>query len=948
MSVAVPAASNPMRPVLPSRGVAVVKSALSGDTVVLLGRATQSGTKAPEVVFTFERVTSPRMASKGNNNVDEPGAFPSREWLRAKCVGKTVQFETRKQGATAGDRVYGLLFMTNASDGTQENLAVESVRRGFATPKVFGGRDGKDDDNGESEPTVDGSDPVADYEAQLQEAFQEAKAEGAGVHAPAPLVRKLKNAGDDFQPLALIEAAKKCGGGTVKCVIEYVFDGSRFRAMVTDDGLASSGLQYGSFTLILAGVASPRVGNPRSSPPTESEPFAEEARTFVDCRLLHRELEIGLHGTDKSGSCAVGTVYHPRGNIAVELLKRGYGRVSEWSVRLMNPGDVPGFRVAENAAKRANLGLWHSYEAPQLSGAAEIVGTVVEVVTGDTLSILPEGESYDSESKLKKVSLASVRAPRGGNEKLGRPDEPYAHECKERLRVLTVGKAVKITIHYEREIPYGPTTETRPFGTVSVGRREDVGEALIAEGLANAQRHRDDDEKSPRYDQLVIAESNAMAAKKGIHSSSEYGRRTVNDLTEPRKAKSYSGSLMRAGSIKAVVEYVFGGSRYKLLIPSENCYVIFALADVRCPQPSPSSNAARATRAAEPFGDNSKRHAKLAVLQRTVEITCTGVTNGGVITGSLMVGSGAQRRDLGLELASAGLATVDQRKIDYGEAPKVLVDAQDVAQKNRIGIWSLKQKEEEVKATPSAKAKEEIATVLLSEIRSGNHIFYHVKGDESSKVIEDSMKLFTENNGTNGAPCDVKIGKVVAALFDDGSGKSWYRAKIVEKSEKGKVKVLFVDHGNVSVVPLATHLRPLDVALGTDRIPAVAKEAVLALTEVRPLADDDGHDAAIMLQRTAWGKEVTVRIYCELDGKLEIGLYESADKGAKSINEQLVAAGLARTSKPFKLDTLKRKMKDSSNLVSLSKALSAAQTEARKTRKGIWMYGDIGEDDDEE
>lgn len=80
--------------ILPNRGTAKIKSVLSGDTVVLLGRATD-GRRAPEVTFTFERVTAPRMASKANNNVDDPGAFPSREWLRTMCVGKTVTFETR-------------------------------------------------------------------------------------------------------------------------------------------------------------------------------------------------------------------------------------------------------------------------------------------------------------------------------------------------------------------------------------------------------------------------------------------------------------------------------------------------------------------------------------------------------------------------------------------------------------------------------------------------------------------------------------------------------------------------------------------------------------------------------------------------------------------------------------------------------------------------------------
>jgi len=51
--------SAPSRPVLPSRGVARVKNVLSGDTVVLLGKAAP-GQPAPEVVFTFERVTAPR------------------------------------------------------------------------------------------------------------------------------------------------------------------------------------------------------------------------------------------------------------------------------------------------------------------------------------------------------------------------------------------------------------------------------------------------------------------------------------------------------------------------------------------------------------------------------------------------------------------------------------------------------------------------------------------------------------------------------------------------------------------------------------------------------------------------------------------------------------------------------------------------------------------------
>lgn len=55
--MSVPTATLP--PILPNRGSAKIKSVLSGDTVVLLGRG-GDGKRAPEVTFTFERVTAPR------------------------------------------------------------------------------------------------------------------------------------------------------------------------------------------------------------------------------------------------------------------------------------------------------------------------------------------------------------------------------------------------------------------------------------------------------------------------------------------------------------------------------------------------------------------------------------------------------------------------------------------------------------------------------------------------------------------------------------------------------------------------------------------------------------------------------------------------------------------------------------------------------------------------
>lgn len=388
----------------------------------------------------------------------------------------------------------------------------------------------------------------------------------------------------------------------------------------------------------------------------------------------------------------------------------------------------------------------------------------------------------------------------------------------------------------------------------------------------------------------------------------------------------------------------------KLFVPSENCYIMFALGNVRCPQPSPNAGAvSRGTaRPAEPFGDASKRHSRMTVNQRSVEITCTGVTQGGVMTGDLFVGQGGQRRDYAIELVASGLATVDQRKIDYGEAPKLLVDSQTAAQKNKLGIWSVKQvKKDEPKAVKTfEKADERLVDIQISEIRSGNHFFFRTVGDESAKVIDDSMKIFTEQNGTDGAPCEVKPGKIVAALFNDGSASSWFRAKVMETAAKGKVKVLFVDHGNTATVPAATHLRPLDVTLGTDQIPAAAKEAVLVLTKVRPLEDDDGIDAARMFQGTAWGKDLKARFHGEADGKVLVTLYDPADEST-SINEKLTSDGLALLVKGEALYSVMDKAGKNDSLAKLMKDLKSAQEKARKSRKGIWIYGEIGDDDPE-
>lgn len=890
---------------LPATGFAKVKSVLSGDTVVLWGKPLAANQLPPEVLFTLQ-VSAPRLQSK-SNPVDEPGAFLAREFLRSKLIGKVIQFQTTRQ---TGERAYGDILVE------EKSITHQLVAEGYVNLK-------NNEDNEE-----------------LTKAFELAKSQQLGIHGEGgQLVRQVKTAVDDFAVLSLVQACQKTKS-KLTCVIENVSDGARVRCQVVgteNDSLPD--FLYAQFTLLIAGITCPRTA--RSDGEEPAEPFAEQAKYFTTTRLLQRKVDISLWGTDKAGNSAVGTIHHPAGNIAIELLKAGLARVTDWSVRLLPVEHVPAFRIAETTAKRSNLAIWHSYTPPTPSST--IQGVVVEVISGDMVSILPNGTLYNSEDALVKIGLASIRAPRVGNERIGRPDEPYAYECKEKLRSMCVGKQVKVDVHYEREIPVGDTTEKRKFGTLSVGKHVDVSDVLVSEGLAMTQRHRDDDEKSPRYDELRQAEAAAKAAKRGVHNEKEYRRAGINDLTDSKKARAYSGALIRAGKLKAIVELCFNGALFKLFVPSENCHIRFAPNMIRCPQSSPPPGT-KSAKAAEPFGDDSKRHARLNCLQRQVEIDCTGVSNSGIITGSMFLGHGSQRRDYTIELLGAGLATLDPRKVEYGEIPKNLLDAESTARDNKVGLWSLEIAASSAKAEQKQfKVEDKIAKIRLSEIRGGSHFFFHDAVSGAADAMEDSMRTFTAEHGTNGAPCDVKVNKVVAALFDVGNGPSWYRAKILEKLGT-KVKVLYVDHGNVATVSASSQLRPLDMSLGTDKIPPIATEASLALTRARSLNTDEGMDAARMLQQECWGKELTARLFSTdpETGRLAVELYVDNDD---SMNMKLISSGLARVSDAKVVEQLASRMVSPDRVKSLAAELQGAEEIARQTRSGMWRYGDVGDDD---
>ena len=399
-------------------------------------------------------------------------------------------------------------------------------------------------------------------------------------------------------------------------------------------------------TVMLTGIQAPSIRRNEAGVEV-AEPFALEAKFFVESRLLNRDVQLMLEGVDKHNNL-FGTLIHPAGIISVELVKQGYARTVDWSLKMAK--FQPQLQAAERDAKSGRVRLWKDYVAPVSSVAAlssssrEWSAKIVEIVSGDLFVVRDASVTPPVD---RRVSLSSVRAPRmGGKDKA---DEPWAWQSREFFREKFIGRSARLTVDYTREVVPGDASTSRMFVTAMV-EGKNVAEVMAHEGLVTGQKHRTDDERSPAYDLILTAEKAAMASKKNIHSSQPPpSRRPVSDVSaDVARAKQFLPFLTRGGDrIKAVVEHVVNGARFKLLIPKEYCVVSFVLSGVRCPQPPRGADSP-----GEEFGIDALNFTRDRCLQHDVEVVVETQDRGGSFIGSLYVGG----KNLSTMLLKEGLA----------------------------------------------------------------------------------------------------------------------------------------------------------------------------------------------------------------------------------------------------------------------------------------------------
>jgi len=954
------------------KGSGIVKAVLSGDRIeVYVDDTTKRTTWVPpqtkELKLSNIKAPLPRAVARGDfaGREEEPFAFASRSFLRELCIGKRVSWIIDGKDAR---REYATVHI----QGEPKSLAESVVEAGLADVSL--------PPNAAKEatrPAAAGDDEGEKKERRLSEAMQklvtaqeEAKSHERGKWTTSKdeLAKAVPRYATDSNPTDFYTRNK---GKKLPAVVEAVLSGSMLRVLLVPS--------FREVVVRVAGAQAPATR--RGQKEEDTEPFAKEAQWTTERYTLHRRVHVtftafepGKEADDRRP--AVQPVFHADIALAGKsvgelLLASGLAKFVDWTAP-KDKADV--YRNLEAQAQAKKLRIWSSHvpTAQEATSARNFVGLVKEVPSGSTLVVVNESVKPP---QVVRVTMSSIDVPKlsvteravdnarqAPSEGAKAPAtnaanateyaEAFALEAREFVRQKLIGRRVNVTLDYVRAGKAGDeknpkSLPERAFYTVSV-KGKNIALALVENGLAKVVEHFGQQQRSPEYDALFLAQQRAQKKKLGVHGPVQ-NKHYINDVSRnPKKAKAVYPTVVRQGvnRVHGVVEYVISGSRLKVAIPKDNLVITVALAGARAESVAAGDKAktggdkAKAADAASNIGEEARKFTRDLVHHHDVELEVEGQDRTGAFRAHVFIRprGGSATLNLGVELLKEGLAQ-GARTERYADEHRRAENEAKAARKRTWADWDPEKEEAEKKARDEAvvaagKPRKELVTV--TEVVDGSTFFVQVVGEEQ-KQLETLMASVAAKGYENAEPYTPKAGEAVAAQFSGDN--AWYRARVGrvlppgEERSQTEIEVLYADYGNAETVPVS-RVRKLDPEHSTQALRWQAREASLAFIVPRPVEDDWGKEAALYFKELVWDRQLlSTTEYREADREYR-SLWISDDY--TFVNAELLRAGLAKLPKRLPRGANKE----------IIDFLRAAQEEAFRTHSGIWEYGDDGDDDD--
>lgn len=682
---------------------------------------------------------------------------------------------------------------------------------------------------------------------------------------------------------------------------------------------------------VLAGIRTPTTErvNPSNQQVQPAEEYGNEARLFVEERLLQRNVKVNVLGLSPQNQL-VSTIVHPSGLIAKALLEAGLARCFDFHSTLLGT-DMATLRQAEKVGQTQKRGLFKDHVTKSGAQGGNLEAQVTRVISADVLIVRNRAGAE------KRINLSSIRGPRTAEA----TEAPFRDEAKEFLRKTVIGKHVRLSIDGSR--PANDEYEAKEVATVALNDKN-IGLQLVQEGWASVIRHRrDDTDRAPNYDDLLVAQEKAKEEKKGMWSGKPAKAKQYTDVSETlQKAKIHLSTLQRQKKIPAIVDFVKGGSRFTILIPRESVKLTLVLGGIRAPKSARGPNDK-----SEPFGQEAHDLATKRLTQRDVEIDIYNIDKVGGFIGELYI----NKESFAKILVDEGFATVHTYSAEQSGNSTMLLAAEKRAKEARKGLWTNwdpSQDEVDEPETPSGAngdsgpvtREKDYRDIVVTNIDESGNLKVQIIGTGTA-ALETMMTQFKSfhMNPSNATPLagPPKAGEYVSAKFTEDN--TWYRARIRSNDRAAKeAEVVYIDYGNSEKIPWS-RLRPLPQdQFSAQKLRPQAVDAVLSLLQF-PTSKDYLTEAVGYINELTTNKELVANVdFTSPEGTLYITLYDPqhSEELTDSINSDIVAAGYAMV--PTKLKSWERGFGD------VLKALRVKMENAKEDHLGMWEYGDPTED----
>lgn len=312
---------------------AIVKSIISGDTLVIKPLSLIGNEKEQKISLNY--IIAPRLArppidtdTSSRSPIDEPYAFECREFLRKKLVGQEICYIINFQ-LPQNNRSICTVYLGKDIE-TGENIIESLLSEGLVKLNQ----------------QIDTSLNDSEYQ-RLILIDKQAKTNKHGRYSNDPSnlhIRNMKWIVDN--PEEFFNTHKS--SLPLDAIVEFIPNGNTVRCLLLPS--------YYLVTIQLTGIKCPMLKREGNS---VIEPFAEEAKQYVETRLLQREVKVLLNGVNKQNF--MGSLLHPNGNIALYLLKDGLAKLVDGNLSLLKGDWREKYRAAEKFAKDKRLRIWQNY-----------------------------------------------------------------------------------------------------------------------------------------------------------------------------------------------------------------------------------------------------------------------------------------------------------------------------------------------------------------------------------------------------------------------------------------------------------------------------------------------------------------------------------------------------------------------------------------------------------